>query len=123
MFYNILFDSFNKYNQKNNIKIILFTSLIFGIFALLYGSIQENIIQSTSIFILTISSIFVYFYFKKKYNHKFKKLRRKAYKKDVLGLLCNESNKDLYVCQQYKKATLNYHYIKNLLLQNYDYIS
>ena len=120
VFRNILYE-----NGNNQIKFIIIVMLVLATIALFHGSINENMLNSTSIIIVIISGFFLYMFFKKQYNKKIKNLKQKIKKysnPSILDSLCHKSssnNKNL--CIKYAEAKRNFNHIIQLLLEQYQY--
>jgi len=115
---NYLFENNNQLIKKSIIGL-----LIFSIIALLHGSIKENIINASAIFIILITSFSMYLFFKKKYNSKIKELtnENKILKEPtVLDNICNKHPLN-NVCIKYFDSKKNFFKISNLLLEQYKF--
>jgi hypothetical protein len=107
--------------QNLETSYLLTLVIIFGLLALIMGSISESIVNTNSLLIAVIISIGVYIYLKKQYSYQLDDLRKKyeLLKKDtIMDDICkNNSSANKLICQKYNDAKRNFYTISNLLLQ------
>jgi len=120
-FRNILFE-----NSQTQLKFMIIVVLIIAILALFHGSINENMLNASSIIIVIISGFFFYLFFKKQYNRKIKNLKQKIRKYSnptVLDDLCSNvsTGHNKNVCIKYSQSKKNFNNIIQLLLDQYQY--
>lgn len=110
-----------RYFQYLDTSYLLTMVIIFGLLALIMGSISESIINANSLLIAGMISIGVYIYMKKQYSYQLDELRKKnaLLKKDtIMDDICkNNSSANKLICQKYNDAKINFYTISNLLLQ------
>jgi len=107
--------------DTSNMLILL---LCIGGLAVIFGSINDSIINAQSIIVIIITTFATYVYFKKQFNAKLKalKMKNKVLKKNsILDDVCEtKKNSKTPLCTKYKDAKRNFYTISNLLLQQYN---
>lgn len=110
-------------NNSQNIKNILYFSLIMSVTALVYGSLQGGLINLSGFIFLILVLIFIYSFFQKKYKKKMNKVKNKFQqmnKPHILSQLCKSKHKNKKICKQFNLAKKNYNKINDVLLKRYE---
>ena len=119
-----LSDKLSKFIVTIDTKGMLVLLACMGVITILFGYIRESIITAQTVMILIITSMVLYFYFKKQYTSKIKKMKLQnkiLKKKSILEEVCNtEREKNVELCSSYDSAKKNFHTISNMLLQKYN---
>lgn len=110
------------YNE-NSIKMLLFFTIIMAGISLLYGSIKENIINSTSIVVMLITGFSMYIIIKRQYKNKIKDIKRNleiCKNPTIMDKIC-ENHKSNKKCKIYNRAKKEFYNISNVLVQNINF--
>ena len=121
---NIMSNFFTKniLNDSDNIKLVLYFSIMLSVVALIYGSLQGGMFNISGIIIVVFMSIFIYLFFQKKYKKRLRFAKKKFQKMNqpnLLTQLCNSKYRNKQLCQQHSYAKNNYNKISEMLLQQY----
>lgn len=120
---NSFFTKMTNYVGDMNTKFVLTAFLSLGILVFILGSINENIINSNTVFMTLLISGGIYYYIKREYSNKLKSLNLKnnlLRKNTILDDICeNDKKKNKELCDRYDEAKKNFYTISNLLLQKY----
>lgn len=106
---------------------MLIGSILLGAIALVVSSIQENILDATTIIMSLVIGIAIYSYLKNRYTREILslKLKNKLLKQDsLLDEVCSNKVELLKsgqkeLCSKYREAKQNFYTISNMLLQKY----
>lgn len=106
---------------------MLIGSILLGTIALVVSSINENILDATTVIMSIVIGIAIYSYLKNRYTREITslKLKNKLLKQDsILDEVCSNKAANLKggqkeLCSKYKEAKKNFYAISNMLLQTY----
>ena len=115
-----------KFISTMDTQTLLVGSILLGGIALVVSSINENILDATTVIMTLVLGLVIYSYLKNRYTREITqlKLKNKLLKQDsILDEVCSNI-KDIRggqkeLCSKYKEAKANFYTISNMLLQKY----
>ena len=106
-------------SPSKNLKIVIIFFIVMAIVALVHGTINEGMINPSSIIIVVVTCAATYVYFKSRFSDKIKQMEKTVHKyksPTVLDAVC-QNNYSNIGCQKYREAKRNFYKISNIILE------